>query len=532
MMKKHFLYLIVLVFALQACERERDLLLPDATVEVLNYDGNAIIQEPNGQIEIDVQMQSLAGIEKFDILIDGNTIESHPLDAPLSHNHSYKYTVPSDANLGTKYNIIFKLTDGQGRVAESVVVKIEVNQPYLIDEHTFEGVTYERIKGRVNKDLTLTKDKRWLIDSIVAIDEGAVLTIDAGTTVYFKTYANNTTSALSVNRGSRIQAVGTRTEPIVLTSSKVNQNNASIGDWGGLLIHGEAPTNVGNTVLYGGFRYGGNKPADNSGSLRYIRIEYSGKNGLHSLQLFGVGSATNVEYIQTYKSYNNAYRVRGGRVSLRYIAGIEHGGYGIWADEGWQGNGQFWLFQTSIAATILPVNYWNQARSIEFRNDDTFFEKQPRTTFRVSNITLIGNGYQSGTDYGTRRGIRIRTGSQGFLYNTIVTEFPSDAVRVEDLPLSDLGVSTIIDNIHAYRNSSNWEQDAKYLFESGQFNLKETVIPGISRDNFDAVVPTTYNPTAMGSWFVNAAYIGAVNPANDWTKGGVWFKDKNGNFRQ
>ncbi|HMR18243.1 MAG TPA: hypothetical protein PKA53_02990 [Sphingobacterium sp.] len=160
------------------------------------------------------------------------------------------------------------------------------------------------------------------------------------------------------------------------------------------------------------------------------------------------------------------------------------------------------------------------------------FRKATQNNIQGDNITSIGNGYQSGTDYGTRRGIRIRTGSQGFLYNTIVTEFPSDAVRVEDLPLSDLGVSTIIDNIHAYRNSSNWEQDAKYLFESGQFNLKETVIPGISRDNFDAVVPTTYNPTAMGSWFVNAAYIGAVNPANDWTKGGVWFKDKNGNFRQ
>ena len=178
-------------------------------------------------------------------------------------------------------------------------------------------------------------------------------------------------------------------------------------------------------------------------SLKYVRIEYAGKNDIHGLQLFGVGSATSIEYVEVFKCYNNAFRVRGGRVSLRYIAGIEHGGYGIWADEGWQGNGQFWLFQTGIKATLLPVNYWNQARSIEFRNDDAIFDKQPRTTFKVSNVTLIGNGYQSGTDYGTRRGVRI-TGAQGFFYNAIVI-VSGDGVRVEDLPASD-GVTTIIDH--------------------------------------------------------------------------------------
>lgn len=527
-MKIYLIGPLVLCLLFIGCERERDLILPDLTVLVLHYDGSPILQEPNGEITIDMTAQSLAGIEKIEVLLDGTVVESVSPNLPLAFDYAYNFTVPAEATLGTAYNIVFKVIDGDGRMAESMDVRVSVNQPFSIDELTLEGTTYERVKGRINKDLTFTKDKNWLIDSMVVVNEGAVLTIEAGATVYFRTYSNTITSALAINRGSRIVAEGTRTEPIVFTSSAVNQNDAQAGDWGGLLIHGEAPSNVAEVVLYGGFRYGGTRPADNSGRLRFVRIEYAGKNDLHALQLFGVGSATSVEYVQVYNCYNNAYRIRGGRVSLRHLAGIEHGGYGIWADEGWQGNGQFWLFQTSIAATSVPVNYWNQARSIEFRNDDTFPEKQPITTFRVSNVTLIGNGQQSGT----RRGIRIRTGSRGMLYNAIVTQFPSDAVRVEDLPISTLGVSTIIDHMHSFDNYANWEQEAKsFFFESGNYNLSENPVPGISVNNFDAVATTTYNPTAMSSWFQSAPYIGAVNPASDWTKGGTWFKDKNGNYR-
>lgn len=515
-------------FLLMGCERERDLILPDVTVMVMNYDGNPIMQEPNGQVMVDITTQSLAGIAKIEVLLDGEVVETTSPNHPLAFEYAYTFTVPSEADLGTVYGVVFKVTDGDGRITESSVVRISVNQPFSIEEMTLAGTTYERVKGRINRDLMLTKDKNWLLDSMVVVAEGATLTIEPGTHVYFRTYDHTTTSALAINRGSRIIAEGTRTEPIVFTSSAVNQNNANSGDWGGLLIHGEAPSNVAEVVLYDGFRYGGTRPADNSGTLRFVRIEYAGKNGLHALQLFGVGSATNVAYTQVYNCYNNAYRIRGGRVSLRYLAGIEHGGYGIWADEGWQGNGQFWLFQTSLAATLTPVNYWNQARSIEFRNDDTFFDKQPVTTFRVSNVTLIGNGRQDGT----RRGIRIRTGSRGMLYNTIVTQFPSDAVRVEDLPISTLGVSTIIDHIHAFDNYANWEQDAKsFFFDSGDYNLSEAPVTGISLNNFDAVATTTYNPTSLSSWFQSAPYIGAVNPASDWTTGGTWFKDKDGNYR-
>ena len=79
---------------------------------------------------------------------------------------------------------------------------------------------------------------------------------------------------------------------------------------------------------------------------------------------------------------------------------------------------------------------------------------------------------------------------------------------------------------------ANWEQEAKdYFFKSNRYNLKETPVGGISIDDFTGIEPSPYNPAAMSSWFTSASYIGAVDPKNDWTAGGSWFKNKDGSFR-
>lgn len=528
------IFTVLALLIASGCEREQELVLPDSTISVLNYDGSPIIQEPNGEVAIDITSQSLAGVDKVEVLVDGVLVETvQPKSDVFTFNYSYTYKVAPNAEMGDKITISFRMIDKDGREVTSVPVVIRIDQPYRIESFISGGNTFQKVTGRINTNFTFTSDQKWLMDSVVSVSEGATLTIEQGTTVYFRTFSNNDRlSRLVILRGAKIIADGTREEPIVFTSDKVLSGNAARGDWGGLSIFGNAATNAGNTVVLGGFRYGGTLNSENSGLLRFVRVEYSGKGGLHSLELSGVGGGTRIEYFQSFESYNNAIRVRGGRVSMKYIAGIQHGGYGIWADEGWQGNGQFWLFHTGIKATLLPLNYWNQARSIELRNDADFFEKQPQTTSKISNVTLIGNGYADGTDFGTRRGVRIRRGAKGFMYNAIITEFPSDAVRVEDLPIESLGVTTIIDNMHSYNNFANWEQEAKdVFFESGNYNLKETPVSGVNRDNFVGTTASPYNPTSMGSWFTNAPFIGAVQAENDWTFGGNWFRNKDGSFR-
>ena len=530
---KWVFFFLMIGLILAGCEREQEIELPEATVVIENYNGNAIVQEPAGEVELSIVSQSLAGIKKLEVLANESVIETLETEERFTHRYGYTYRVAKNARTGDEVRLIFRMEDRRGRTVSSPAVIIRVDEPFRIVDFVRGGHTFRKIYGRINKDLTLTKKEKWLVDSIVSVDQGATLTIDPGTTVYFRTFSNSDKlSLLSVMRGGKIVAEGTRTEPIVFTSDKTLSGNPVRGDWGGVSIHGNAPTNAGKTVLRDGFRYGGTHVSDNSGRLRFVRIEYAGKKQYHALQLFGVGSGTKLEYVQVFECHNNAFRMRGGRVSLKYISGIQHGGYGIWADEGWQGNGQFWLFQTGIKATLIPVNYWNQARSIEFRNDDSFYEKEPRTTFKLSNLTLIGNGYAEGGDHGTRRGIRIRTGAQGLLHNAIVTQFPSDAVRVEDLPIESLGSSMLIDNMRSYDNLANWEQEAKdYFFKSNRYNLKETPVGGISIDDFTGIEPSPYNPAAMSSWFTSASYIGAVDSKNDWTAGGSWFKNKDGSFR-
>lgn len=531
-MKSFYLYIAICVL-LAGCKREQAIELAPPSVVINDYNGSPVLQEPGGTVTFHVTFQSVAGIRQITMEADGAPVETVDLDGAFTYERDFDFQVPASQLTGTTIEIIIKLSDDDSRSSYSQPYIISVNQPYTIDEVTIEGTAYTQVKGKLNRDYLFTSDKRWLIDSIVSVDEGATLTIEPGTTVYFKTFADhNKASVLAVARGSKIIAEGTRTEPIVFTSRKTITGNAAIADWGGLIICGNAPINRGSTAIEDGFRYGGSVPADNSGRLRFVRIEYAGKGDYHGLHLFGVGSGTRLEYLEIFQTYNNAIRIRGGRVSLKYVAGIEHGGYGLWADEGWQGNGQFWLFQTRIPATLVPVNYWNQARSVEFRNDATLPEKQPRTTFRVSNVTLIGNGSTGNTEDGTRRGVRIRTGAVGFMHNAIITGFPDEAMRVEDLPLSDLGNNTIISHMHVFNNRINWGQEAEtFFFESGDYHLSETPVPGIALTAFDAVADGGLATSGLGSWFTPVNYIGAVNPADDWTSGGHWFKDRNGNFR-
>ena len=530
----YYISILLILSIFTACEKEKPLETSEPVVQILNYDGARLVQESGKEVIIDFLAQSVLGIKTLRINRNGEIFLDTVLqNQPLSFEYSMSYIIPGGLQDGELIEFQMQITDNADREAASDVFTIEVGKPFEIDEIELNGFQFRRLKGRLNEDLTMEANTRWLIDSIVFLEDGAVLTVEPGSTIYFRTSDDiNFGSALIVNRNSKLIASGTRDQPIVFTSDRVLSGNPAIGDWGGIVLLGNAPSNQGTIVVEDGWRYGGTQPADNSGVLRFVRIEYSGKLEYHGLHLFGTGSGTLIEYVEVYENLNIAFRVKGGRTHLKYIAAINHGGYAIWAEHGWQGNGQFWLFQTSIPATLIPVNFWNQARSIEMRNDVNFFERAPRTMFRLSNITMIGNGNNGNLSDGTRRGVRIRRGAIGELQNMIITEFPGDGIRVEDLPLEVLGAQMKLDNTRVYSNLINWEQEAKsFFFESGQFNLLETPVSGVNKDEFAGTVPSSFNPQSWGPWFSPAAYIGAVDPGSDWTKGGTWFKDINGNFR-
>lgn len=429
--------------------------------------------------------------------------------------------------MGEKSEFVFRVYDRENRDA-SYTYSIHVYSTFSETQEDFNGTIVTRLKGRSNEDYDMQADKVYVIDSTFSIENNSTLHIPQGSTVYFKTHdQTDVVSRLMIARGSRIVAKGTADEPIVFSSDKLLLGETpGTEDWGGIYLFGNAPTNEGDHVYDAGFLYGGSIPNDSSGELSFVRIEYAGKNDSHALNLFGVGSNTQLDHIQVYRNENIAFRLNGGRASLKYIAAIGHGGYGIWAEHGWQGNGQFWLFQTDIAATLVPRNFWNQARSIEMRNDENNFLNSPRTAFNISNVTLIGNGFQDGADTGTRRGVRIRRGAYGVLQNMIVTQFPNDAVRVEDLDVSELNEAMILDNTRSFNNQANYEQDAVgFFYENPDLNVSSAAVPGITTDNYTGSVPSSFDPLVLGNWFTSAPYIGAVeNESNNWTTQGSWFR--------
>ncbi|WP_226390323.1 hypothetical protein [Penaeicola halotolerans] len=524
---------LLLLLALGACEREEAFDLPAPSLILTSYSGPPeIVQEPGNEVFLEFDVFASVGLDRFTVLKDGQPFDEVLFDSEISSRYTFEYVVPQDQEIGSENQFSFTVRDRDGRT-DSYDLTVLVRSTFSEIQENINGTDVITIKGKLNNDYTFEAVNTYLIDSVLSVENGATLTIEAGSTIYFKTYDDpNLFSQLVINRNSQIIAEGTKDTPIVMTSDKVLLGQTpQPNDWGGIYLLGNAPTNEGNVVIVDGYRYGGNVPNDNSGILRYVRIEYAGKLGFHGIHFFGVGSQTRVEYLQVYRNENIAIRVRGGRVSFKYISAIGHGGYGIWADAGWQGNGQFWLFQTDRQATLVPVNFWNIARSLEMRNNDNSFLTQPRTTFRISNVTLIGNGFTDGVNSGTRRGVRIRTGATGILQNLIVTEFPGDGVRIEDLDVESFGQTMILDNTYSFNNRTNYEQDAPIFAEDPAYNVSEQTAGGITQENFVGIQATSYNPTVLGAFFSSAPYAGAVDPANDWTADGSWFKNLNGTIR-
>ncbi|GMQ27879.1 hypothetical protein [Algoriphagus confluentis] len=534
MMNRSYHILLPVILFFFSCDRESDFPYPGPQLEV-DYQGNpTIIQEPGNEVLMEFFLQASAGLQEFSVRIGSEEVERLNFMDEFSSRYSFRFEIPSSAENGDVFPLVFELEDRQQR-SSTLAYEVLVQSTFEETIQQIGGKEVTRLKGRLNRDYEMVSETLYLIDSTFSIESNSTLRIAAGTEVYFKVYPEETLlSRLVITRGSKIEARGTPEHPIVFSSEQVLLGQIPTpADWGGIFIYGNAPSNQGVNILDEGFRYGGNQVGENSGVLRYARIEYAGKNGNHGLHLFGVGSGTTLDHIQVYDNENIAFRIKGGNVSLKWIAAIRHGGYGIWAEHGWQGRGQFWIFQTDRRATLVPINFWNQARSIEMRNDESFFLNTPRTTFQITNVTSIGNGFESVQASGTRRGIRIRRGATGILQNSITAFFPDEGIRVEDLDLSELGQSMQLGNARSFGNRINYAQEAESFFEqNSSYGVNQNAVAGISLSSFVGSVPSSFNPATLGNFFSSAPYIGAVESAeNDWTSEGNWFKNLDGTIR-
>lgn len=284
-----------------------------------------------------------------------------------------------------------------------------------------------------------TKDNVYLLDGLVFVEQGSTLNIQAGTVIKFKDGANP--SALVICKNAKINAIGTKDEPIIFTAEADDVNDPTdLGPsdnmlWGGLVILGNGITekNGNPTANVEGIptteprgEYGGNNNDDNSGTLKYVSIRHGGReiaagNELQNLTLAGVGSKTTLEYIEIYASSDDGIEFFGGAPNLKYaaVAFAEDDSFD-W-DELFDGKGQFWfsIQRSDKGDCIGELDGSTPDDQVKFSNPIVY------------NWTAIGAG--KGTDAGVNPiGMLFRAGTAGTLANSIIIDTRNKAIEVQD----------------------------------------------------------------------------------------------------
>ena len=279
--------------------------------------------------------------------------------------------------------------------------------------------TTATLSGTIDQSIELDPSLTYFIQGTTVIEDGATVTIPAGTVL--KGDVDFTGSALIVRQGGRLVAEGTAEEPIVFTSSN-DEGSRRRGDWGGVVLNGRSNCNFPADECVGEGNsgpYGGNMPDDDSGVLRYVRIEYGGYkfslgNELNGLTLNGVGSGTQLEYVQSHFGSDDGIEFFGGTVDLKYayVTGASDDSFDY--STGWQGRGQFWAAQQD------PDDADN---GFEIDGNEENFDAMPLTDPTIYNVTLVGKEAGTGSAGESTRGIIFRRGTDGTVYNAVILGF-------------------------------------------------------------------------------------------------------------
>ncbi|WP_123848394.1 hypothetical protein [Chitinophaga lutea] len=281
------------------------------------------------------------------------------------------------------------------------------------------------LPGIISTQVELVANGTYYLDGKTYVQPGGDLVINAGVTV--KGISKSTpaeASALVITRGGQIHADGTN-GTIVFTS---NNATPAVGDWGGIVILGNAPTNQSNPTIEGidlptlppgvDVHYGGTTSGDNSGVLKYVRIEWAGanvstNNELNSLTLGGVGSGTTIDHVQASYGRDDAFEFFGGTVNASYLVSLNTNDDILDFDHGYQGSVQYVLGIRRSGFT------YNDANGIESDNEATGTcpALTPITNAQVSNATFIGG--QNAAFAGTLNAGRLRRSTGYTITNSI-----------------------------------------------------------------------------------------------------------------
>ncbi|HCY90663.1 MAG TPA: hypothetical protein DHV17_10435 [Chitinophagaceae bacterium] len=304
------------------------------------------------------------------------------------------------------------------------------------------------LTGNIDEVVELPKGK-YTLKGYVFVTDRATLRFAAGSIIVSDTVQKG---ALIVERNSRLFAEGTETEPIIFTSGKA-PGSRTPGDWGGIVLLGNAPTNRSTTpIIEGGInsQYGGNIPTDNSGVLKYVRIEFAGiaadpNSEINGLTLGGVGSGTTLENIQVSYGNDDAYEFFGGTVNAKNLIAFATADDDYDFDFGYTGRIQFGI----TLRDPQFVDGGDAGNGIECDNDGTGTVATPRTRPVLSNFTFCGPNGAANTAANHNFNTRWRRSTLFVLRNSILMGYQKAGFQFE----SDSTAQGYIDGRSSFRHN-------------------------------------------------------------------------------
>ncbi len=546
-----------------ACKKEEEI-GPAPTLTA----GNAASATVGSVAKITATINAPEGLKTLTVLKNGQTFDSKVYTGgETTDSYSKDYTVES-MPVGSTVVFTFQATDQQNQsstVATQVITVSAVPAKQVVN-----------VQGVLTGNISWTKDKIYKLIGFVRVGADttetfsatagtATLTIEAGTTIIGDRASKGT---LIVQRGSKIIANGTADAPIVFTSERAVGQRES-GDWGGLVICGRAVNNQSTgdkgIQLEGSYKgwHGGSNDADNSGSLKYVRVEYAGvpinpNQEVNSFTFGSVGSGTSLEYLQASYGLDDSFEWFGGTVSGKYLIAYRGLDDDFDMDFGFRGNLQFIVGMRG--ATLADQSGSN---GFEVDNDGQGTAATPFTAPVISNASLIGPKETNATSISPQfqNGMHLRRNNKIKVYNTVVTGYPNgiyiDGANTQtnantgDLILNRVVVAgvagwgaggfgegtTTAPNGFAVRDvntatpavaitvgtakPSEW-----FAAQAGNKILTTYVGLGLNQSVFQAVTPTftlgnggtlaTGGTIPTGTFFSAATFIGAFG-SEDWT---------------
>lgn len=414
------------------------------------------------------------------------------------------------------------------------------------------------LTGNITSNRSLSSDTVYTLSGYVKVQSGVTLSIEPGTTIIGDSTVPG--SSLWILRGGQINAQGTAAAPIVFTSAKAPGTRAP-GDWGGIIIIGNGIINRTGTINTEGpvgvaeVYSGGANNADNSGTLRYVRIEFAGydvsggnASELNGLSLYAVGSGTTLEYIQTVSGLDDSFEWWGGAVDGRFLVSYESGDDHFDWSEGYVGRNQYLIAYQSQrlqpapgAGTLSTDPQGIEADGCNGSGCTTGFRSTPFSDPTFANLTILGMGATETTASGGF-GVVLRRGTKGLLANSIIANWKGIGLTVRD---SVTGNLTTADSLNAtdlvfaantldhdtvganYGQASVFTADnhrtaasvAAILTNTTATSLNWTPLGTAAAGCGTVAIPAARTGAFFGGTLATTTFCGAVNPA-----GPLWYQ--------